>query len=52
MPLRAIADGDGCEVVFTLRRSPGMTDAELERDSAMVNSDLALLKRVLEGTEA
>ena len=49
VPLRAIADGDGCEVVFTLRRSEGMTDAEFERDTALVNSDLALLKTVLEG---
>src|SRR5258706_8701886 len=31
VPLRAIVDGDGCEVVFTLRRAPGMTDAEFER---------------------
>ena len=52
VPLRAIADGDGCEVVFTLRRSPGMTDAEFERDTALVNGDLALLKKVLEGTDS
>jgi hypothetical protein len=49
VPLRAIADGDGCEVVFTLRRAAGMTDAEFERDTALVNGDLALLKQVLEG---
>jgi hypothetical protein len=49
VPLRAIANGDGCEVVFTLRRSPGMTDAELERDAGLVRGDLALLKQVLEG---
>jgi hypothetical protein len=48
VPLRAIADGDGCEVVFTLRRMPGMTDAEFERDTALVSGDLALLKKVLE----
>lgn len=48
VPLRAIADGDGCEVVFTLRRAPGMTDAELERDAALVTGDLALLKQLLE----
>jgi hypothetical protein len=48
VPLRAIADGDGCEVVFTLRRSPGMTDAEFERDAGLVSADLALLKQVLE----
>ncbi|MEO3746518.1 SRPBCC family protein [Plantactinospora sp. B5E13] len=50
VPLRAIADGDGCEVVFTLRRTPGMTDAEFERDTALVSGDLALLKKVLEST--
>ncbi len=50
VPLRAIADGDGCEVVFTLRRAPGMTDAEFERDTALVNGDLALLKEILEST--
>ena len=45
VPLRAIADGDDCEVVFTLRRAPGMTDDELERDAALVTADLALLKQ-------
>ena len=52
VPLRAVAAGDGCEVVFTLRRSPGMTDAEFERDIALVTGDLALLKKVLEGATA
>ena len=49
MPARVIADGDACEVVFTLRRTPGMTDAELDRDTALVTADLALLKQVVEG---
>jgi hypothetical protein len=35
-------------VVFALRRSEGMTDAEFERDTALVTGDLALLKKVLE----
>ncbi len=48
VPLRAVADGDGCEVVFTLRRTPGMTDEELDRDAALVTADLALLKQVVE----
>jgi hypothetical protein len=48
VPLRAIAHGDGCEVVFTLRRSDGMTDEEFERDTGLVTGDLALLKKVLE----
>jgi hypothetical protein len=48
VPLRAIADRDGCEVVFTLRRGAGMTEAEFERDTALVTGDLARLKKVLE----
>ena len=52
MPLRAVAHGDGCEVVFTLRRSPGMTNAEFERDAALVTGELALLKKVIEGATA
>ena len=48
VPLRAIADGDSCEVIFTLRRTPEMTDAEFERDTALVTADLALLKKVME----
>jgi hypothetical protein len=48
VPMRAIADGDTCEVVFTLRRAPEMTDAELDRDTALVTADLALLKTLLE----
>lgn len=49
VPLRAVADGDGCEVIFTLRRSPGMTDTDFERDAGLVAGDLARLKTVLEG---
>lgn len=49
VPLRALADGDGSEVVFTLRRRPGMSDAELARDAAAVRQDLATLRAVLEG---
>lgn len=48
VPMRAIADGDATEVVFTLRRAPGMTDDELERDAGLVTADLARLKDVLE----
>ena len=49
-PLRVIPDGDDCEVVFTLRRRPGMTDDELEQDAAAVTQDLLTLKRILEST--
>ena len=44
----AYVDGDATEVVFTLRRAPGMTDDELERDAGLVTADLARLKDVLE----
>ena len=47
-PLRVTADGDGSEVVFTLRRRPGMSDEELERDAEAVARDLATLKSILE----
>jgi hypothetical protein len=46
VPLRAIAYGGGCELVFTLRRTSSMTDAEFEPDSALVSGDLALLKKI------
>lgn len=50
VPLRAIADGDdACDVVFTLRPMPGMTDAELDRDEALVRADLDRLARIVEG---
>ena len=47
-PMRVIADGPGCEVVFTLRRRPGMGDEDLARDAQAVADDLVALKRVLE----
>lgn len=47
-PLRAISDGDQCEVVFTLRQRPDMTDEDFERDAAAVAKDLATLKSILE----
>jgi hypothetical protein len=48
-PMRVIADGDGCEVLFTVRRLPGVSDEEFARDADAVAADLARLKRVLEG---
>jgi uncharacterized protein YndB with AHSA1/START domain len=49
-PMRVIADDDGCEVVFTLRRQPGMTDEEFSRDAGLVLADLRALKQLLERT--
>jgi hypothetical protein len=47
-PLRVLPDGEGCEVVFTLRRQPATTDAQFAADAAAVTADLATLKRVVE----
>ena len=47
-PMRVIPDGDGCEVVFTLRRRPGMTEEEYAADAEAVERDLASLKILLE----
>jgi|SRR5262249_17687908 len=47
-PMRVIPDNRGCEVVFTLRRQPGMTDEEFARDAGLVSADLARLKQVVE----
>ncbi|GAA1262336.1 SRPBCC family protein [Sphaerisporangium rubeum] len=48
IPMRVIPDGDACEVVFTLRRLPGMSDDDLTRDAGLVQADLARLKHILE----
>ncbi|MGO4750240.1 SRPBCC family protein [Streptomyces sp. 2MCAF27] len=47
-PVRVIADGTGCEVVFTLRRQPDMSDEDFQRDTDAVTRDLATLKQVME----
>ncbi len=49
-PLRVLPLGDGCEVVFSLRRAPGASDEELERDADAVRADLRTLKRLLEAS--
>lgn len=47
-PLRVVPDGDGCEVVFSLRRLPDMSDGDFARDAGLVQADLTRLKHVLE----
>ncbi|BBY42763.1 SRPBCC family protein [Mycolicibacterium celeriflavum] len=37
-----------CEVVFTVRRRPGMTDGEFDADTSAVAADLATLKKLIE----
>jgi hypothetical protein len=48
-PLRVLSEGSGSEVVFTLRRQPGMTDEAFEADATAVRTDLEALKQLLEG---
>ncbi|CEJ11697.1 hypothetical protein BN1110_01992 [bacterium YEK0313] len=48
VPLRVVANGAGCTVVFVLFRQAGVGDAELARDAAAVEADLQRLKALLE----
>ena len=50
VPMRVIPDGSACEVVFTLRRLPGVTDAEFDRDAGLVMADLARLRQAVESS--
>jgi hypothetical protein len=50
-PLRVIPGGVGeprCEVLFTVRKRDGMTNAEFDADVAAVAADLDALRRLLE----
>ena len=47
-PMRVVPNGDGCDVVFTLRRLPDMSVEDFERDAGLVHADLTRLKQVLE----
>ena len=48
-PIRVLANGEGAEVTFTLFQRPEVSVAEFEKDATTVQSDLEVLKRVLEG---
>ena len=50
-PMRVIPAGTGerrCEVTFTLRRRPGVTDADFESDAVAVAADLETLRGLVE----
>jgi uncharacterized protein YndB with AHSA1/START domain len=49
VPFRVLPLEDGSELVFTIRRSDGMSDADFERDRESVESDLLTLTGILEG---
>lgn len=48
VPMRVLANGGGSTVLLTLFQRPEMSAAEFAEDMAMVERDLATLKRVLE----
>jgi hypothetical protein len=50
-PMRVLPAGveqDSCELVFSVRRRPGMSDAEFDADAAAVEADLQTLRGLLE----
>jgi uncharacterized protein YndB with AHSA1/START domain len=47
-PMRVMEAEGGSEVVFTLRRRPGMSDDAFEADAIAVITDLTTLKEILE----
>ena len=48
VPMRLIANGNGCELLFTLFREPGMTDEHFNSDAKFVQRDLNGLKKLLD----
>jgi len=48
VPMRLIANGTGCELLFTLFREPSTSDAQFASNAGFVQRDLNGLKRLLE----
>ena len=48
VPLRVVPNGTGCEVMLTVFQQPGMSDAQYDADTALVQADLERLKHALE----
>jgi hypothetical protein len=48
VPMRLITNNRGCELIFTLFREPGISDARFASDSEFVQRDLNGLKTLLE----
>ncbi|ENN89229.1 hypothetical protein RHSP_52085 [Rhizobium freirei PRF 81] len=46
--LRVVANGSGCEIMFTVLRLPGMTEEQFAADAAHVLRDLRTLKELME----
>jgi hypothetical protein len=52
VPLRVVPNGTGSEVMLTVFRQPGMSDAQYAADTALVHADLERLKDALEHPQA
>lgn len=50
VPLRIVGNGGGAEVMLTLFRQPGMSDAKFAEDLEWVRRDLLALKAMAEGS--
>ena len=48
IPMRVIGNDHGSEILFTLFRLANMSDEQFAADAALVEQDLATLKRLLE----
>lgn len=48
VPMRVVPSGSGSEVIFTLFKTPEMSDRQFAEDAGMVERDLRTLKIVLE----
>ncbi|MCB4767430.1 SRPBCC family protein [Ancylobacter sp. Lp-2] len=51
-PMRVVANGDGCEVIFTLFRREEMSEAAFAADADWVRRDLDRLKALMEARPA
>ena len=48
VPMRVVPNGSGSEVMFTLFKTPDMSDKQFAEDAGMVERDLKTLKSVME----
>jgi uncharacterized protein YndB with AHSA1/START domain len=49
-PMRVLADGDGSELVFTVRQAPNADDAAFQADIDAVEADLQKARTLLESS--
>ncbi len=47
-PMRVIPNGDGCDVLFTVRRRAGVDEADFSADAEAVAADLATLRSLMQ----